>query len=429
MGNDDNNIPEAMVRGEEEEEEESEEEYHEAGGSQEASGSQKATGSKAKAAETNKYPCIKCQKSVVKAGVRCNTCHLWVHNKCQKISKELYAILGNPGRFGGAVTWNCDSCVASALRLDKRMTALESRFQEVEDWVVRNEVAVLEVDKRMDKVEQRQDKVEEMMNNERERLRKERVEEMRERKLRKKNVIMHRIEEAGDWAGTEEERREWDLKSIENIFGALKLGMNRRAVRFSRRVGEKGEEPRPMVVGLCRESQKEELLDSVRELRNTPFDTVGIVPDLTREQRKDEADMAKEAEKRNGNLTEDDRTKNLVWMAIGRRGEKRLVKGVQRVREVNHRGGEIQRRGGAGPHQRGGGAGRLLLPPPENRRQWTAAGGREGTGEREQLIELVRGGMTGDRNMRNNSKRNREGEGSDEERIPPTQPQPHQGVM
>ena len=37
--------------------------------------------------------------------------------------------------------------------------------------------------------------------------------------------------------------------------------------------------------------------------------------------------------------------------------------------------------------------------------------------------------MTGDRNMRNNGKRNREGEGSDEERIPPTQPQPHQGVM
>ena len=64
MGNDNNNIPEAMVRGEEEEEEESEEEYQEAGGSQEASGSQKATGSKAKAAETNKYPCIKCQKSV-----------------------------------------------------------------------------------------------------------------------------------------------------------------------------------------------------------------------------------------------------------------------------------------------------------------------------------------------------------------------------
>lgn len=338
MGNDDNDIPEAMVRGEEGEEEESEEEYQDTG-TQEASGSgsQKATGSKAKAAETNiKYPCIKCQKSVVKAGVRCNTCQLWVHNKCQKISKELYTILANPGRFGGAVTWNCDSCAASALRLDKRMTALESRFQEVEDRVVRNEVAVMEVDKRMDKVEKRQDNVEEMMNNERERLRKERVEEMRERELRKKNVIMHRIEEAGDWAGTAEERREWDLKSVENIFGALKLGMNRRAVRFSRRVGEKGEEPRPLVVGLCRESQKEELLDAVKELRNTPFDTVGIVPDLTREQRKDEADMAKEGEKRNGNLTEDDRAINLVWMSVGRRGEKRLVKGVQRVREENH---------------------------------------------------------------------------------------------
>ena len=58
------------------------------------------------------------------------------------------------------------------------------------------------------------------MNNER--LRRERVEEMRERELRRKNVVLHRVDEAGDWAKTAEERREWDAKSIENIFRALK---------------------------------------------------------------------------------------------------------------------------------------------------------------------------------------------------------------
>ena len=73
------------------------------------------------------------------------------------------------------------------------------------------------------------------MNNER--LRRERVEEMRERELRRKNVVLHRVDEAGDWAKTAEERREWDAKSIENIFRALKMDLSRRAVKFCRRVG------------------------------------------------------------------------------------------------------------------------------------------------------------------------------------------------
>ena len=81
------------------------------------------------------------------------------------------------------------------------------------------------------------------MNNER--LRRERVEEMRERELRRKNVVLHRVDEAGDWAKTAEERREWDAKSIETIFRALKMDLSRRAVKFCRRVGEKDDEPTP----------------------------------------------------------------------------------------------------------------------------------------------------------------------------------------
>ena len=146
------------------------------------------------AAKSGKYPCIRCQKKVTKAAVRCNTCHLWVHNKCQNISKELFAILSNPGRFGGVVTWNCDSCAASALRLEKRMVAIETKFNEVEGRMDKNEKNVMEVEKRVDTVEKRQDKVEDMLAKERERARKERIEETRERDVRRKNVVIHRIE-------------------------------------------------------------------------------------------------------------------------------------------------------------------------------------------------------------------------------------------
>ena len=43
-----------------------------------------------------------------------------------------------------------------------------------------------------------------------------------------------------------------------------------------------------MIVGLFREYQKEDILDAARELRNTPLADVGIMPDLTQEQRRDE---------------------------------------------------------------------------------------------------------------------------------------------
>jgi hypothetical protein len=56
-----------------------------------------------------------------------------VHVECGGISKEVFNILTNPGKFGMNVSWNCDSCQASAVRLEGRMNALEGRFKEVEN--------------------------------------------------------------------------------------------------------------------------------------------------------------------------------------------------------------------------------------------------------------------------------------------------------
>ena len=154
------------------------------------------------------------------------------------------------------MTWNCDSCAASAVRLERRMVAIETKFNEVEGRMEKNENKVMEVEKRVDTVEKRQEKVEDLLAKERERARRERVEETRERDVRKRNVVMHRIEEAGDWAKSVEERREWDIKSCENVFGALKMNITRSAICFCQRVGEKGDTPRPLVVELSRESQR-----------------------------------------------------------------------------------------------------------------------------------------------------------------------------
>jgi hypothetical protein len=308
-----------------------------------------------------KYPCIKCKKNVGRNSVRCQTCQLWIHTECGGISKELFNILANPGKYGavGGVNWNCDCCMASAVRLEKRMNALETRFQEVEHRMIVNEGVMQDTTRRMDKVEDRQTRVEQTMEQERERMRRERAEEMREREIRRKNVVMHRVGEAGEGVKKPEERREWDLQSCNNIFKALNLNMNsQEAVKFCRRVGEKGEGPRPLIVGFRREWQKEDVLENAKHLRNTPFADTVIIPDLTQEQRKEEAEMISEAERRNQELTQEDKAKNLEWMVVGARGERRIVKGQVRARGAV-RGAAGAARGAAGAARGAAGAARV----------------------------------------------------------------------
>jgi hypothetical protein len=327
-----------------------------------------------------KYPCLRCKKNVGRNSVRCKTCQLWVHVECGGISKEVFNILANPGKYGMGVSWNCDSCQASAARLDERINMLEGRFQEVESRVTRSEGIVQDATRRVDSVEARQSKIEQAVEQERERMRRERMEEMRERDIRRRNVIMHRIGEAGADVKTIEERRAWDLKSCNNIFRALNMDFNSEdGVKFCRRVGEKGDGPRPLIVGLKREWQKEDLLDKAKDLRNTPFADVVIIPDLTKEQRKEEAEMVNEVERRNNELSEDDKAKNVEWQVVGARGERRMVKGTVRAR-----GGRGAARGAAGGQPLRGGvtlAPALLpaRPPPE---AWDPLVGGRGTAQR-----------------------------------------------
>ena len=165
-----------------------------------------------------------------------------------------------------------------------------------------------------------------------------------------------------------------------------------------------------------------------RELKNTVFSELGIVPDLTQEQRQDEAEMALLADKRNEELNEDDVAKNLIWKVVGRRGEKRIVKVTARDgdRISTDRGG---RGGGRLPPSRAGGRGQPWRLPRVGRGGPVGRGGismRGSLAERSNLLDLVRNGA--EPRPRINSKRNREdreGEGEEEEeeeRIAPVAP-------
>lgn len=278
-----------------------------------------------------KNPCLKCGKQVTRNSVRCRTCQLWVHVPCGNISKELFSILANPTKYGG-VSWCCDCCQASAAVLESKMIALQNRFQEVEETVNKNSEVTHATARRVDNVERRQDQIEERLHKEREEYRRERNEEERERASRRKNVVFHGIGEAEDSMETAEERRQWDVLSCENICNALKVDVSSKDIKFCRRIGVRSAEPRPLVVGFRRESNKDDILDCAWQLKNTKFNNVNAVPDLTREQRKEEAELTREAERRNGDRTTEEVAKNVEWQVVGRKGEKRLVRGMARGR-------------------------------------------------------------------------------------------------
>jgi hypothetical protein len=96
--------------------------------------------------------------------------------------------------------------------------------------------------------------------------------------------------------------------------------MTEEAVKFCRRVGEKQEGARPLVVGFFTEMERSKLLRNAKGLMDSnKFYDVTIGPDLTKKQRDEEAELRSEADRRNKELTEDDVQKNLHWAVVGAR--------------------------------------------------------------------------------------------------------------
>jgi hypothetical protein len=201
-----------------------------------------------------------------------------------------------------------------------------------------------------------------------------------------------------------------------------------KAVMFCRRVGEKGNGPRPLVVGGRREEQKEDILENARKLRDTQFPEVMIKPDLTQEQRKEEADMVAEAERRNRDLTAEDVAKNLEWMAVGARGEKRLIKGMKRAKAARGQQPQTAARSNTVPQSAAGSSlAPALLPARPQGDNWGAragargaATGARGTGSKRRWGERDRAASEGGQERPDEEEEDEEDETDSRQPFPPS---------
>ncbi len=147
------------------------------------------------------------------------------------------------------------------------------------------------------------------------------------------------------------------------------------------------------MVGMTSELVKTELLDAARELQHTAYKNISIGPDQTRKQRQAEKKLQEEVERKNREeLSEEDLSKNLKWQAVGRKGEKRIVKAPEREREHGEKDPPATTQGGGGEDEgvqdrAGGGRNKRRQITTE-----TAKEARQGAEERDEERDRTGGG-------------------------------------
>lgn len=277
--------------------------------------------------------CLGCSKSFTKAdfAVQCTVCGLWAHKTCSGCTDEVFQLIEAQRKASGRSYWACRPCMVYAEGMNHRLRQMEDRIEKVEKLTETTAQNVRTVEDRVNAIDKALEKVEKASAETTKNSESGIFEELREREIRKLNVVLHRVGECENESAGGQERKEWDTDSCLNIFREMKSGLQKEDIKFLRRVGDKGAAPRPMVVGLFSEQARKKLLEGTKQLRDTFFKDVQVVPDLTKIQREEEEKLRRKAEDLNTKLSEEDRSKNLQWMVVGAKGEKRIIKAVPRT--------------------------------------------------------------------------------------------------
>ena len=317
-------------------------------------------------------PCLCCGDNCAKGqlAVKCVLCALWAHKLCLKMPDATYKQLDQQFRETGLAYWVCRPCQNFSQRVKHQFEISDKRHEATERRVDSHEKRLEDQDRKIEEMKIAMRQMAERMEAEAETRDRRMVGELQEWSCRRKNLVLHGLREPPTEIRANRERMEWDINCCGQLFQTIGVSTRKDEIRFCRRVGEIGMEPRPVIIGLYSEDVKEQLLAKARNLRGTCYENVSIVPDLPKKQREQEADLKMEADRRNQGLMED-RRRNVKWLVVGRRGEKRIIKGVERDREGwRYEGSNDGRRLGGGP----------VVPQPGEGRGGGGPGGAGGRG-------------------------------------------------
>ncbi len=157
-----------------------------------------------------------------------------MHKTCSGLSDEGFKYVQDQLQTTGLAYWACRACTSYAMGMNHRLKTIEENVEKVSKAVKDNSEAIREVDKKVEAISEGLKKRDDRMEGRIQDQQREMYEELRERDIRKKNVIFHGIQELQKENAMYKERVEWDRASISNILKELKLNMKEDAVKYSK---------------------------------------------------------------------------------------------------------------------------------------------------------------------------------------------------
>ena len=319
---------------------------------------------------TNKNSCMVCKKSLQRnISVPCQVCEEYTHPDCSNISKDLLQYLIDETKSGNNISWSCSTCTKVAKVLNNKIKLLAKEIEDVKKEIKDIKTGQEETNKNIDDIKKDCNKNKEEIDLVDKRVKQSIFAELREREEKRCNVIIHGVPEADNDDLTGMEKKELDIQSVLKITDEIlqEEKYDKQDLKFVKRLGEKNDNPRPILLGLRNEDSKCLLLKNAKNLRDSVnYSEINVVPDLTKQQRLEEVELGQEAARRNAEMDPADAL-NWEWKLVGPKGEKRLV--YSRKWEMETGGG----RGGGARRARGG-----------NNRGSRARGGPRGRGRRTQ---------------------------------------------
>ena len=272
-----------------------------------------------------------CKSNSKKRSVRCQYCNLWIHNDCAGLSEEVYKILSEQSSVIGIFQYTCRSCIAGSAILSQRIIEIDKRVGEVEKQSKKNALEIVEIRDNSKKTDDRVGILETNFEEATERTKDSVFYEMSERESRKCNLVFHGVPEPPRSVKAGAEKKKIDFENIGKICIAIECPVDiETEIKFCARLGKfdplKPDQTRPLLVGACDVSIKQKILSNARKLKDLPeYKKVGICADLTKLQRRQEADLWAEAASRNEDMSPED-SLNFKWRPTGPRGLQTLAR-------------------------------------------------------------------------------------------------------
>lgn len=282
--------------------------------------------------KTKVYPCLGCKVNIKKTevSVPCEVCEEYTHPDCSKISQDLLKYLIDETDEGSGTTWTCAHCRKVGKVLNNKVKVLSKELQDMRKVITNVQEEQGEIKKDVEIVKNTCDQRKKKCEESKDQIRKEIFSELRERDEKKFNIIVHGLPEAPGTVINGNERKEHDVAEVKKVAKCIDINLDQVGdIKFVKRIGVRdpeNENYRPILLGLKDEELKNKMMRARKKLIESDFEDVYIVPDMTKQQRKEEDDMSNEATKRNYEL-DSETSLNSEWRVVGSRGEKRLVFG------------------------------------------------------------------------------------------------------